>query len=311
MTLQALADHVVRRVGVTDDDTKDLAKEFLKRRWKSIYDQRPWLDSHNTFTLTAGTSNEIILPNWTDKVVQVRVDNASAARNLQMVSRQTVLLVAPGALDDKGARTAYSPLPTVATHTHPAGEKLVLSSTSGSDTTQECRIKGLFNGLEVEETIMLVGMTDAPSQFYYDEITHFSKPPTQGSVTLRNDATIPLELQILRAQDTERRHLRIQLHYDYEDNATEEVISVLCKRRCPEMVHNNDTPSIANLDDALIAYAVADILERERQFGKAAAKVQEALALTNEMVLAERDQRQDHQQIIPVIYDYAEQSALY
>jgi non-ribosomal peptide synthetase component F len=105
--------------------------------------------------------------------------------------------------------------------------------------------------------------------------------------------------------------MRLQLHYDYEAGADEEVITVLAKRRCIELEHDNDTPQIVNIDDALVAYAVADLLERERQFGKAAAKVQEAIALVNGMLLAERDQNQNHSQIIPVTETYAEQSALY
>lgn len=311
MTLKQLADHVVRRVGVTDDETTDLAKEFIKRRWKSVYDQRPWMDAHTTFVLTAATNNEVILPAWVDKLVQIRVDNAEAARNLQMVSRQTVMLIAPGAIDQEGVRVAYSSLPSVSVHTHPAGKKLSLVSTDAMDTTQECRIRGLYNGLEIEETIMLGGLSTIPGQFYYDEITHFSKPPSAGHVTMHTVDTTPLELQVLRSTDTERRHQRIQLHNDYKTGDAGEVITILCKRRCIELVHDNDTPTITNLDDALIAYAVSDLLERERQFGKAAAKVQEALALTNEMVLAERDQQQNHSQIIPEQYNYAEQSALY
>jgi len=64
------------------------------------------------------------------------------------------------------------------------------------------------------------------------------------------------------------------------------------------------------LDDALIAFAMADLLERERQFGKAQAKVGEAVALVNETLLAERDQQQNHIQIIPEVYDYAEQHTI-
>lgn len=310
MTLAEMADHVVSRVGVDDDTTLDLAKSFLKRRYVTTFNKYPWMDAHMTFTLRT-TSNEIILPNWVDKVVQIRVDNASDARNLQMVSRQTVMLVAPGALDDEGSRVAFSPLPSIATHTHPGGNQVTVQSSDSSDTTQEVRIRGMHNGLEFEESLMLVGVTPVTSSGYYDEITHFSKPTTVGSVTLKSTDTNTPELQILLPQERERRHPRIQLHYDYATGADEEVITVLNKRRCVPLRHDNDTPHIPNLEDALIAFAMADLLERERQFAKASVKVQEAVALVNETLLAERDQQQNHVQIIPEVYDYAEQRTLY
>lgn len=310
MTLLELAEAACRRVAATDDATKDVAKEFVKRRYKSLYDKYPWLDAHDTFQFRT-TTNEIILPDWCERIVQVREDNAEDARNLQMVARQTVMVLAPGALDGDGERVAYSQLPSVATHTHPGGNQLTVQSSSTADTAQTVRVRGRHNGLRIEETIQLAGTTPVTSTYYYDEITGLSKPATTGSLTIDNTAATPAQLQVLLPHETERRHIRMQLHYDYATGADEEVITVLCKRRCVELRHDNDTPQISNLDDSLIAFALADLLERERQFAKATVKTQEAVALANEMLLAEREQQQNHIQIIPDLFSYADESAIY
>lgn len=305
-----MADHAVLFVGANDTATKTAAKEFIKRRWVSVYDSNPWMDAHALIQLRT-TENEIILPSWVDKVVQVREDNAEDARNLQMVSQQDVMLINPGAQDDTGARVAFSPLSTVATQKHPGGFQLTVKSTDGGDTTQKVRVRGLYNGLTIEETLMLAGTSEVSGAYHFDEILHFSKPETAGWVTLFNTNSPADELQVLFPDETERRHVRIQLLYDFEDNDPEEVITLLVKRRVTPLSHDSDTPSITGLVDALIANTVADLLERERQFAKAQAKRTEAVALTAGLLFAERTQGQNHQRIIPDDYRYGEQSTIY
>ena len=310
MTLAEMADYVVDRVGTSDDATKALAKRFIIRRNQMVYDSTPWPDSEVTFQLRT-TENELILPNWLDKVLQVVVDQAAAAHNIQMASRQTLLLANPAALTDLGSLIGFTMLPSVAVHTHPGGNKVQVLSSAVGDTSQSVRLRGMHNGLEVEEEIMLTGVTLAPSAYYYDEITHYSKPTTAGYLHLQSTATDNDELQVLLPHERERRHPRIQLHHDFETGADEQLITILGKRKCIPLLHDNDTPQIANIENALIAYGMADLLERERQFGKAQLKLQEAVALTNSMILAERDQKQSHVQIIPQTETYAAEYTLY
>lgn len=305
-----MADAVVDRVGTDDDTTKSLAKSFLKRRYKAAFDQYPWKEAHTTFQFHA-VENDVILPDWVDKVVQVRGDDAETSRNLRMVSRQTVMLVAPKAITEEGTRIAYTLLPSIAVHTHPGGNMVTVQSSDAGDTTQEVRIRGLHNGLTIEETIALAGLTALTSVNYYSEITHFSKPATTGWVTMKSTATGTPELGVILAEERERRYRRLQLIRDFEAGEDADVITVLAKRRCIPLLHDNDTPQIDNIDDALVAFAVADLLKRERQYAKAQMELQEAVALLNMTVLAERDQEQNLVQIIPADYQYVEQSSVY
>jgi len=134
---------------------------------------------------------------------------------------------------------------------------------------------------------------------------------TVGSVIINTVEATPDEVGVILPDETERRHKRIQLVYDFETSDPEEVITILVKRRCTPLRHDNDTPAISNLDDALIAHAVADMLELERQFAKAQTKRQEAVGLVAQLIAAERDHQQNRQVIVPVDEAYGEQSTLY
>lgn len=309
MTLAELAEHVSDRVGSSDDESIRLAKRFIRRRYKMIYDQHPWRDAHTMFQFRT-TDNDVIMPNWVDKIVEIRVDNTTAARRLTMVSRQTLMLANPGALDKEGQRLGFTIAHSVATHTHPDGAQVEVYSSDAADTTQEVRIRGIHNGLEIEEAVTLAGMTVKPAVYWYDEILGFSKPETAGFVTLQK-LSAGAQLQVLLPKETERRHQRIQLVYDFKTGADEEVFTALVKRHCRELIHDSDAPQITNLDESLIAFGMADLLERHRQYAKSQVKIQEAVALVNNRVVAERDQQQHHIQIIPAEWNYAEQSTIY
>ncbi len=62
---------------------------------------------------------------------------------------------------------------------------------------------------------------------------------------------------------------------------------------------NSDTPCLRGIDNALLAYAEADMLERARQYGKAQAKFAEASAQVQLMLDIEKGQQQSQSIIIP------------
>lgn len=64
---------------------------------------------------------------------------------------------------------------------------------------------------------------------------------------------------------------------------------IVGKRPCP-MLGDNDTPPLRTIDSALLAFAMGDMLERQRQYAKAQAKFQEAAAHLEQMRKVEGEQ---------------------
>jgi hypothetical protein len=67
-------------------------------------------------------------------------------------------------------------------------------------------------------------------------------------------------------------------------------ILIVGKKTCNELVNSNDTPILRNIDNALIAFVVSDMLKRDRHYAKAAQQVQEAQALLQEAIALEQKQ---------------------
>jgi hypothetical protein len=79
---------------------------------------------------------------------------------------------------------------------------------------------------------------------------------------------------------------------------------VLGKRRFRQMRLDSDAPMIRGLDNALIAFAIGDMLERSRQYAKAAAKQQEGTELLKVAVDTETNQSAYESRVIPVQQGY-------
>lgn len=71
------------------------------------------------------------------------------------------------------------------------------------------------------------------------------------------------------------------------------------KRTLTNLTSDTATPVLRNIDNALIAYATGDMLERQRQYGKAQAKFSEGASLLQEMIAIETSQGANVPRIIP------------
>lgn len=77
-----------------------------------------------------------------------------------------------------------------------------------------------------------------------------------------------------------------------------------------QLTNDTDTPIIRGIDNALIAFATADMLERQRQYGKAQVKIQEATSLLNEMIRVETELSGSMPRILPMVESYGESDEL-
>jgi len=98
-------------------------------------------------------------------------------------------------------------------------------------------------------------------------------------------------------------HIRVKMH----PRPTETTIfKVIFKSRMVPLDNDSDSPQIEGIEDCLIAHGMADMLEKLRQFSKAAEKRKEAAFQLNKMQKMETDQQAYISRITPAIYDSPE-----
>jgi hypothetical protein len=64
-------------------------------------------------------------------------------------------------------------------------------------------------------------------------------------------------------------------------------------------LNGSDTPVLRGIDNALIAFVQSDMLEKQRQYGKAQAKVQEGAAMLDQMRKLENEQSARQSRVVP------------
>lgn len=123
------------------------------------------------------------------------------------------------------------------------------------------------------------------------EIESLFKPVTNGNVALLNSANF-LAPAVTRSPSYQRLRL-------FSIPTQPMILNVLGKRPCIPLDYGTEVPLIRNLDNVLIAFATAEMLERARQYGKAQAKNTEAVTLLAQLAKIEVLQAANFTQFIP------------
>lgn len=103
--------------------------------------------------------------------------------------------------------------------------------------------------------------------------------PIDSTYLVESDPTIfertgtPLFFEDYTDPSDQTRKLRVFPHPTMDT-----ALLVVGKRPFPDLEDGDDTPVLRNCENAIIAYATGDFLERQRQYGKAEQKFQEAAA---------------------------------
>lgn len=304
MTLASLADFVCKKVGKTDATSVGICKDFLRQRHEMIYDTGLWKDSvkieqfclktkdspdTNPYTSDSTTSfgyeQEATLPYEIARPIAVLYEtDLLSCRDLQALVR-----IQPEAMFNEGIPASYTEIEPIAfdksTSTDPFRVMLRLRNSS-SDEGKSVYFKGIKDGRPVSETLTLQS-TSYYGSTEFDEVHYVSKPVTSGIVRISNGVTT----QTIPAEETRFSLCRIRLNLVPRYVTGEEVcLIVVGKKRLRPLRNDNDEPQIRGIDNALIAYAEGDMLERQRQFGKAQVKFGEASSLLDVVRDLERGQ---------------------
>jgi hypothetical protein len=295
MTLNDLATLACQKLGKSDPNTLALAKKFAQQRYLMIYDSALWLDSQMLLSFSIA-NDRFILPHYVDRIVAVRTNGNL---NIPEAGLGTLFQADPTMFERVGSPVLYSDLPPVAVAALPAAPgTLTLVSNSASDTAVAVRVHGDLNGVQQRETVTLAGTAPVNTISSYDTPYILSKGASIGTVTI-TDSTANV-IQTLLPDENERRHAYIRIHAAPDPVTGPTAILVLAKRKPKPLLNDLDVPTIRNVENALLAYTMADMLELLRQYAKAQLKAQEAGSFLAEARDLERNQGQNTIRIIPV-----------
>lgn len=169
-------------------------------------------------------------------------------------------------------------------------------TTDVNDTSQMLLITGqLLDGSEMSEVIALTGYTGVVSTYAYANVS---------SVSLDSACTGTLYFagggggggSIRPGETSVMARPRVQV-LGYSTDSVE--VTFLCKRKYPGMSSDSSTPALRNCENVLLAFGQADMLERQRQYGKSQLKIQEGQTMLSILLDLERNQSASEARVIP------------
>lgn len=298
MTLIEMADLVCEKVNKTDDDSLALCKKFIRRRYQLIYDSYLWKDSldiasiSNNSNYPYGPTNLPIMPRWMERVVAVREGGDT---NLT-VEEQTLFFKKDPALYGRvGTCAGFHQVRPYWWSEYDPSTDLYFQSVAGGDDGKKVYVRDNDTGVRLSANLVSTLRASISTEDMTDP--YISKDVTSGSVVLFRESG---GTEVTMASfETHLRYERIRL---IDDPGEEVELLILGKRRIVNLEFDSDAPIIQNIDDAIIAHAQADMLERARQYAKASEKRQEANAQVAKAIDLETNQSARVVVICPASY---------
>jgi hypothetical protein len=255
-----------------------------------LWDSRPWRDSLALLTVTAPAAQVLILPQIVGRVLSARWGDNST---LQVESLGSMFLLDPGKFETIGEPATFSLIAPSAVAVEPDGQKLSMTS-SDPATEATVTVRGMLGTSEKTEQITLSGTGSVQTVNDYDEVLLLSKGSTSVDLTVTNEDGDTL--LFLDTWETSRSHQRLHFH---GTPAAAENLLILYKRKIRPLVEESDGTELTGLDNALLASAIADMLEGQRQYAKAQLKAGEASQLAAAAADLEVHQSASSIRIIP------------
>ncbi|HEY8904278.1 MAG TPA: hypothetical protein VIM48_11240 [Chthoniobacterales bacterium] len=296
MTLIELSNLVCLKVHRNDDASIAEAKAYLRARYEMIWNSYLWRDTLCEVLIPANDVDQVmILPGIVDRVVNVLWD----ARPLAVESLQIVYRAEPMRINAPGDPGKFAILAPSGVSVSPDDSQLRFTADS-ENAFGKVSVRGLRGTEELSETVALNGMGYVFTANSYTDVLSLSKDSTDYALHVTDVAENPL--LDLDAAETSRAFQRISLIS--QPVSTDKTVSVLAKRRVRPLINDSDATELSGIDNALLALGIADMLEGQRQYAKAQAKMQEASSLVDQMTCLEREQSASVLRIVPSVECY-------
>lgn len=301
MTLSELADYTCAKVGQTDEDSLAQCKRFLNARLRMIWDSALWRDTLCLATVSQPAGQSwIILPVSVERVLKLRAGSGAALPPLESA---LVFDYSADLFETAGDPLGFAVFaPVVHGPCDGAGDAFIILEGSGGSITADAGRKAFIeveqaDGTRVAETLVSSGAgfgSAAAGRF----VVRFSKEVTVADYQVGFADSTPLSAPLAAGETQAPRRARVRL---VRTPAAPLEVLALCKRSYPGLTNDFESPALSNVDNALLAYAMADMLERQRQYAKAQLKLQEAQAQMAILHDLERNQSANESRLVPAM----------
>jgi len=249
----------------------------------------------------SGYNDELILPQSISQVLAITANDLE----LRPEDLITQFMCDPSALTESGTASSFSALPSVGINFDLLNGDLYFDLADPSDAEKKIEVVGRLLGDPTriyKEEVTLAASPSVNATFEsYSEITSLSKDATTDTITVKNLAGT--EKFYWYGWETKAEFQRVKLYRRPEYDATDPVqLVVLGKQKIRPMVADTDAPMISGIDNALIKYGTADMLKRQRQYGKAQLETVEGDRLLAVARDAETNQTAKIMRIVPDAY---------
>jgi len=309
MTLLELATFICGKLNQSEAEDVTACKGFLLRRAKMLWGSQLWKDSLVEFTqvLTPTgytntstwlpTKGVLLLPPDIERVLAVRSDS----QHLNVQRPEFFYRVDFNNFAAKGKQMDFVLLPpcvwewegdiqlsaTYDSGTYPEDGAAAftidyLSADLVSVTRKQTTLGGFGGGFLAYVTTQRL---DAWSKVATDGDVGLGPTGEAVSVSLEADETVARKRQRIR--------------FTPVPDADSMTVRVLGKRVMPTFTDDNDDFGLTGGDNVLIAFAQADMLQRERHYGKAQEVQQEGALLLQDLIAQEVVQQAHNQRIMP------------
>lgn len=270
---------------IGDNSTSFLTKigKWLNFRYRDIMGRYNWTELYDTFTITTVANQQSYpLPNDYADIVYV-FDNTNKMELL--FKPETAFMSDPTLISS----SAYYTISESTVGVQPTSASVIkFTSDNASDNTQTMFVKGISNGFQKTESVVLAGTTGVSTINSYTKLIQISKSAvTAGGVTVTSNSGTVTNTTLNPTQ----LHTRDRMIRFYWTPAASVQIIVRYERDILPLINDFDYP-LMDCSDEMILGAQADAWRAKRQFGKAASLETQYEQMVN-MLMFQEEQNKD------------------
>ena len=246
----------------------------------------------------SGYSDQLILPQNISQVLAITADN----EELIPSEINTQFMADPSSINEKGNANKFSAISSVVINFNLVNGSLYFEAVDAEDAGKKIEVVGRLKGDPdriYKETITLAASPSTNVTFEsYSEITSLSKEETIDTIIVKN--ITGYDKFYWNGWETKSEFQRVRLYSRPEYDSSGPIqLTILGKKKIRPLTADTDAPMISGIDNALIKYGTADMLKRQRQYGKAQLETGEGDRLLAVARDAETNQTAKIMRIIP------------